>query len=269
MLKKLIAILVCIILLAIFPLAVLFLMTGWLISSDALAILLYHGSNIYYRLIVRLRLNNFLEREKPGPEDLARIRTASAEMREQYRSWTLRYREWCILGGGYLFSVIREGMYALRSAWVYLMGLWQKVESKRFIIQMNTDATAPCYRELFRFLKKYFGIYRILPGIFAIDNFGIMHIRIQVQERKKDNLSYADLSKSLQLRLINALAHTDDLLNVPPGYWGEDTVYFPDVERNLENDRLIALIALSKEGAVHIKGLQEQENISGKLEETL
>ena len=111
--------------------------------------------------------------------------------------------------------------------------------------------------------------YCILPGIFAIDNFGIMHMQIQVQERKKDNLSYADLSKSLQLRLINALAHTDDLLNIPPGYWNENTVYFPDVERHLENEKLVALIALSQEGALHIKNMQEQEQVSGKLEERL
>ena len=269
MLKKIFAILVCSILLIIFPLAISSLMAGWLMSSDAVARLLHCCSVIYYRMIVHLRLNNFLEQEKPGPEDLAKIRTASAEMREQYRSWMRSYWAWCIFSGGYLFSVIREGMYALRSAWVYLMGLWQKVESKRFIIQMNTDATAPCYRELFRFLKKYFGIYRILPGIFAIDNFGIMHMQIQVQERKKDNLSYADLSKSLQLMLINALAHTDDLLNIPPGYWNENTVYFPDVERHLENEKLVALIALSQEGALHIKNMQEQEQVSGKLEERL
>lgn len=269
MLKKIIAILVCSISLIIFPLAISSLMAGWLMSSDAAARLLHCCSVIYYRMIVHLRLNNFLEQEKPGPEDLAKIRTASAEMREQYRSWMRSYWAWCIFSGEYLFSVIREGLSVLKKAWVYLMRFWQNVESKRLIVVMNTDATAPCYRELFRFLKKYFGIYRIVPGVFAIDNLGIMHMQIQVQERKKDNLSYADLSKSLQMRLVNALEHTDDLINIPPGYWNENTVYFPEVERNLENDRLIALIALSREGAVHLKSLQEQEKISGKLKETL
>lgn len=148
---------------------------------------------------------------------------------------------------------------ALKQNYAKFIEVYEKRENDRQIIFMDVDSGNPFYEETFQFLKNYFGIYRILPGIIPIDDQGIMHIAIQVLERKKDDLSFFELSSSLQLRLINALNHSNMLINISPGYWSESTVYFPDIERNLENGKLIALLALSKTGANCIKGIREQE----------
>ena len=61
------------------------------------------------------------------------------------------------------------------------------------------------------------------------------------------------------------------LYNIPSGYWSENTIYFPNLERNLENGYLVVMIALSKAGSNHIQGLREEENdiSNDELEETL
>lgn len=159
----------------------------------------------------------------------------------------------------------------LKESYITFLQKWEEIQDGQLLITMDTNPNNPFYEEAFKFLKNYFGIYRIVPEIIPIDNRGIMHLKFQVLERKEDNLSFSELSKSLQLRCINAFNHSDRLLNIATDYWSEFTIYFPDLEQNLENNILIVLVALSKSGTEHIKELRkrETEKSFNNLEETL
>lgn len=146
-----------------------------------------------------------------------------------------------------------------------------EIEDNRQLIFIDTDTSNPFYEEIFEFLKDYFESYHIPAGNCFIDGYGVLHIIILVQGRKNNSLSPSELAEILQLRLINALNHSSWLINIPYGYWSVDTVYFPDIERNLKNNTLVALIALSKSGREYIRKTHEQEKnpLAETLDETL
>lgn len=254
--KKFLGWILGIILITTSPLVVTYLFLFECICCEVTGRLFHRLGRIQYRMLERWQPDAIpiMGMKKP---DLQSTLEGVAYMKSQWRSMRLRYWKWVKSLWNLMYKEILED--------------WHRREDNKLLIIMDTNADNPFYKETFKFLLKYFGNYRILSGILPIDGFGVIHIKIKVVERKNDNLSIQELSESLHMRLINAFTESDGLYNIPSGYWSENTIYFPNLERNLENGYLVVMVALSKAGSNHIQGLREKENdiSNDELEETL
>ena len=130
-------------------------------------------------------------------------------------------------------------------------------KNKPLILLPISDQTS-IYTRLFSFLGEYFEAYRIQPGTFTVDTYGIIHILIRVEHPTKNGLDYAEFSHILSLRTINALIHAEEFSTIDASYWTEDTVYFPNVRENLVQRRLVVYIATSEAGRERIQQLSAQ-----------
>lgn len=148
--------------------------------------------------------------------------------------------------------------------------LYDKHQKKKPIISLQMSNQPPVYTNVFRFLGEYFEAFHIPPGIFKMDDFGILHILIRVERPIKDGLEYAEFANILRLRTIHALNNAEEFSAIPSSYWTEDTVFFPDVRGNLLQHRLVVYIATTEEGQEQIQELSAQiKRPANDLNETI